>query len=626
MTHAVEQLRETLRLESQGYLVDMERVINRTITTPTGVEHTISRIVDIASSDFVQTVHNEIKTGLDVRSALNLDQLKDDAILSIMDGVRNVWRLTNIEINDQTRGQIESRMETLANEMVRMGFSEQQIQEAFQKFNIEDAAGRAFTPALEFVFGENGPVAKVALEQASGSPDFNPAMEVIFGSSGKIADAATQVASETNLDPALQNVSEKIEQAARHATDGADLNSAMQGLEQDVEQGVSQALDEAGNAAAEHAKQSIGSRIAAGATALGSILTSIPQMYQAVNKLGEAWNRPLRSTEDYMNLFQAAGAAIMQGTQLFQALAGVTQIASAAQAVFNAVMAMNPIVLVVIAVLALIAGLALLIVYWDQVRAFLRDNPWVSVIVALTGIIGLIVLIIAYWDEIKLAVLRAANFISIQAQRIAQHFSGLSNFIVEVWNFIITSVKNVATAIMSVFIQVGAGIKSFFRSIIDWVLEQYNALAESAIGQLAGMERVVDDALGPTEGITGGLESQIAAQEEVVRHAHAEDEERRRKAAETPSAPADLRAVAGLPQGGFAPPSLSAGAISGAAGAADQSITIQGGITVNINAERLEADAAQILSDEIIRAISERLSALRSEQSFRTGTRAAAPA
>ncbi|TGB03146.1 hypothetical protein E4099_19930 [Streptomyces palmae] len=63
-----------------------------------------------------------------------------------------------------------------------------------------------------------------------------------------------------------------------------------------------------------------------------------------------------------------------------------------------------------------------------------------------------------------------------------------------------------------------------------------------------------------------------------------------------------------------------------APGGPDQSVHVEGGITVNINAERLEADAARLLSDEIIQRIQERLATLRSEQDFRAGTRAPAPA
>lgn len=46
---------------------------------------------------------------------------------------------------------------------------------------------------------------------------------------------------------------------------------------------------------------------------------------------------------------------------------------------------------------------------------------------------------------------------------------------------------------------------------------------------------------------------------------------------------------------------------------------------MNINADRLEANSAQMLSDEIVRALQERLGTLRSEQDFRTGVRSSAP-
>ena len=58
----------------------------------------------------------------------------------------------------------------------------------------------------------------------------------------------------------------------------------------------------------------------------------------------------------------------------------------------------------------------------------------------------------------------------------------------------------------------------------------------------------------------------------------------------------------------------------------DQSVNVQGGITINISAERLEADSARLLSDEIVQRLQERLGALRSEQEFRNGVRAPAPA
>lgn len=82
-----------------------------------------------------------------------------------------------------------------------------------------------------------------------------------------------------------------------------------------------------------------------------------------------------------------------------------------------------------------------------------------------------------------------------------------------------------------------------------------------------------------------------------------------------------LAALGGLPAGLGVP-----GPGGGAAGGVDQSVNVEGGINVAVNADRLEANAGQMLSEEIIRGIQDRLGALRSEQGFRTGDRAQAPA
>jgi hypothetical protein len=71
------------------------------------------------------------------------------------------------------------------------------------------------------------------------------------------------------------------------------------------------------------------------------------------------------------------------------------------------------------------------------------------------------------------------------------------------------------------------------------------------------------------------------------------------------------------PTGPLIPTSL--GGTAGPLG--DQSINIEGGININISAERVDADSAELLSDEIVQRLMERLNALRAEQNFRTGVR-----
>ncbi len=53
-------------------------------------------------------------------------------------------------------------------------------------------------------------------------------------------------------------------------------------------------------------------------------------------------------------------------------------------------------------------------------------------------------------------------------------------------------------------------------------------------------------------------------------------------------------------------------------------VTIQGGITVTINADKLEADASKILSDEIVQALNTKLQALQGDANRRLGAAAAA--
>jgi hypothetical protein len=61
-------------------------------------------------------------------------------------------------------------------------------------------------------------------------------------------------------------------------------------------------------------------------------------------------------------------------------------------------------------------------------------------------------------------------------------------------------------------------------------------------------------------------------------------------------------------------------------GGVDQSVNINGGITVTINAQHLDGTSAGMLSDEIVRQLQEKLIGLHTEQQFQTGTRAPASA
>ena len=78
--------------------------------------------------------------------------------------------------------------------------------------------------------------------------------------------------------------------------------------------------------------------------------------------------------------------------------------------------------------------------------------------------------------------------------------------------------------------------------------------------------------------------------------------------------PGTLATLAGGPGGG---PLAAAG---GGVGSVDQSVTLSG-LTVNLNAERLEAGAGELLTDEVVAALQARLGDLRATQDFRVGAR-----
>jgi hypothetical protein len=649
LVHGVNQLRTAFQLAAQGYDTAVNVPMRILAQTADGQKLEILRILDVVAKRAGELdLHIEQKSG-DIASAIptltqafkkgeeNL-QLLGDLIAGASGNAKNLWQFTE-EAGPREQAILEKRLTTYAQFMMEgLGATEAQVRRAFESFKLS-AADQIFEPALEFIFGPEGTIAKVALRKATGSPDFNPAMEAILGPTGKLANAATQ------------------------AAEGANFTTAQTDLEQKVEKSVTTALEGAGTAAADKAGTKVGEKVAGGLTALGNVLTSIPQLYSGVKSLGEAWDKPNKNAGDYMTIMSSLGGVVMGVGQTIQAFSAIQEIATGVQAAFNAVAAMNPYVLIALAVIALIAGIVLLIVYWDKVKAAIRDNPWIAVIAVMFGVIGVIILVIAYWDEIKLAVLKAANFVSIQMQRVGGFFIGVKNLAGMVWGWIVATVENVGIGILNAFITIGVGIQNFFIGVINWVLKQYNKVADSAIGSVLGLSKAallpevdvktklippkevpkvdVEAAFKPmTEEKTGGLEGQIAKQQGVVDKAKKDDEDRRAKeakekadkekaAAAPPGAPAGLAppAIPGMPPGApgvpaaFARPPGAAAAAPAAPGGGG--VTIQGGITVTINADKLEADASKMLSDEIVQALNTKLQALQGDANRRLGVAAA---
>ena len=647
VTHVVRQLEFALEeLRRGAESVRLEQKVRSSIGPPGGKPFDFTRDLDVVAERIINgvrvSIHGETKSGKsNIASALDYEQMEANAFKAIQRGAENgkrvlanIWDLSEFDLSQpKNMAAISSKLALLRDTLLQEGFSEQQVRLALSSFNFTDKLGNAmqaamnekgeiiFKEPMEGLFAPKGPVAKEALDASLHSPDFQPAMVALFGPSGKVANAAQEAAGATNLD------------------------AAMAGLEQKVESGVESALDQAGSNAQAHAASKLGANLKEGVGAMGNAITSVASMGTQVLALGDAWNKPKKGIGDYLNLMAQFGGTV-------SAAVGVVDALSKAQAAFNIIAAANPVVLIVLAVVALIAAIVALIVYWDQVKAALRDNPWLAVVAALFGVIGVIVLVIAYWDEIKLAVLIAANFMSIQLQKIGGFFIGLKNVIVMVWDWVVASVYNLGVGILNTFIEFGAGIVNFFIDLLNDFIDIYNDIAYYVPGldEISKVERVnveaikvaakevpeidVGKAFAHQGEIKGGLEDQIAKQEQVVAKAQEDDRARQQKAAQekaeeerqaAAAAPALPAAAPALPAG-FGGPAPAGAALPAGVGGPDQSVHVEGGIHVTINAAALDGGSAKMLTDDMVRQIQERLDSLRSERDRRVGVRTPAAA
>ena len=119
----------------------------------------------------------------------------------------------------------------------------------------------------------------------------------------------------------------------------------------------------------------------------------------------------------------------------FKVVAGIIKIASAAMAIFNAVMALNPIMLLVMAITALVAGL---IYFFTQTN--LGKEIWANFISWLQGA----------WEGIK------------------DFFSGLGTWFSDLWTGITTTASSIWQGIADFISGIATAIMNFFKPIVDF--------------------------------------------------------------------------------------------------------------------------------------------------------------
>ena len=158
-----------------------------------------------------------------------------------------------------------------------------------------------------------------------------------------------------------------------------------------------------------------------------------------------------------------------------------------------------------------------------------------------------------------------------------------------------------------------ASLATIFSSFAT-ILEKVSSIASGLWDILSGIGGAIGDffgGIGDFLGIGGGtLTASLAPQLEAAVAAAAPP-----PPPPPPPPPAGVGALGGAGALAAAP---AAGPLS-----VDQTVNA-GGITVNVNADKLEADAGKLLSDTIVAQLQQKLGALRSDQDFRAGARPAA--
>ncbi|HKE67384.1 MAG TPA: hypothetical protein VKB59_22485 [Micromonosporaceae bacterium] len=138
---------------------------------------------------------------------------------------------------------------------------------------------------------------------------------------------------------------------------------------------------------------------------------------------------------------------------------------SIAQAILNAIMAANPIGLIVIAIAALIAGIVLLVTHFDVVKEA-AGAVWQAMQVAWDAILGVIQKV---WTWIKanwptlLAIL--AGPIGVAVLLIVKHWNTIRNVIMTVVNAVIGLARRMGSAFMELASTIGSAIATAVRWI-----------------------------------------------------------------------------------------------------------------------------------------------------------------
>lgn len=206
---------------------------------------------------------------------------------------------------------------------------------------------------------------------------------------------------------------------------------------------------------------------------------------------------------------ETLGPALKPIAYIILGIVSAIKIWTAVQTVLNAVMAANPIGLIIIAVVGLIGVITLLVKKWDVVKAALIKGikavweffkKFGAAILAIlfpipAAIIAGIMLIVKNWETIKNALIAGAK--------------AVGNFFVGIWETIKNAFITAFKAIGNFFVGIGRSIKNFFvniwNSIKNFFGGLWDGIVSAASNIIAGLAEPFSKVLDVIKGLWTGL-------------------------------------------------------------------------------------------------------------------------
>jgi len=305
--------------------------------------------------------------------------------------------------------------------------------------------------------------------------------------------------------------------------------------------------------------------------ALKGMITS---MWAGV-KAAAAWTA---ATVKDIAMKAAHAASVVAGTVATWASVAASKAAAAAQWLWNAAMAANPIGLIIVGVAALIAGIVLLVKHWDTVSVAVKGAfAWFQNLLGkapdwLLALIFPIGLVIKHFDKIKAAAGAVVGWMLSRWPLIKNVLLSPVNFVIAGWTALKDALVGVFASVAGAASSAFATVKEVIAGVLNWIVAKINWVVSKI----------------PSFMVPGGGGLPVGGQLVVPATAPASE-----RATPRPTVPREA---------GELPAYAMAGAAAGPAG---QSIVIQSG-AIQIHAVRVDENVIRRIDYELAKLIRRR--------------------